>query len=132
MDPAIVQFVTGYSLFGIPAVAFVFAVVALLKIAGMASRWAPIASIVVGLLTATAIQVIAVRPQYQSFILPIVLGLMLGLVTTGAHSAVKTTLMRFQFVPPGTAIKTPGGQVDVTPTDSFTDGKKGMKKKGTV
>jgi hypothetical protein len=132
MDPAIVKFVSDYSLFGIPAVVLVFAIVALAKLLGLPSRWAPVAAVIAGLLVATAIQAIAIRPDLQTWILPLVLGLMLGLVTVGAHAAVKSTLMRFQFVPPGTAIKTATGQVDVTPTDTFTDGKRGPKKKGTV
>jgi hypothetical protein len=129
---AIQAFLDKFSLLGMPALVVVFALVALAKLLGLPSRWAPIAAVVAGMLVSGAIYLIDLRPAAEPVVRFVTLGLMLGLATIGGHAGIKAVFGRFQQVPPGTVIKTPSGQTDTTPTNSFTEGKRGPKPKGTV
>lgn len=132
VTPEILDFLSKYSLFGIPALALVVALVAIAKLFGLPSRWAPVASLVAGGIVSGAIALINFVPPAEPWVRYIALSLLLGLAGVGIHAAIKTVIGRFQFVPPGTAIKTPKGVHDVTPTSTFTEGKVGPKPQGTV
>jgi hypothetical protein len=127
-------FIERFTAFAIVASGIVTALVQVFKGMGLPTRWAPLVSVALGeglsfLAAATDPAFHATRVSIATFA---IVGLLVGLAASGVWSGWKATVMRYQAVPPGTAIKTTGGQVDTTPTDSFTDGVRGKKKPGSV
>ena len=132
-DPSSIQaFLDKFALLGIPAVPLVIGLVALTKLLGLPGRFAPYAALVWGMLVSAAIYLIEWKPELQGIIQAILLALMLGLSAIGLHAGFKAAVLHFQQVPPGTVISTPTGQVDTTPTNTFTEGKRGPKAPGEV
>jgi hypothetical protein len=132
-DPSSIQaFLDKFSLLGIPAVPLVIALVALTKLLGLPGRFAPYAAMVWGVLVSAAIYLIDWNPTLQGIIQAVLLALMLGLAAVGLHAGYKAAILHFQTVPPGTVIQTPAGVTDTTPTNTFTEGKRGPKKPGEV
>src|SRR5262245_700015 len=129
---SIEAFLQRFSLFGMPAIVLVMGLVALTKLLGLPGRWAPIAAVIAGFLVSGAILLLQLKPAAEPWIRFVTLALMLGLAAVGLHAGWKAVVMRFQQVPPGTAIRTGEGQIDTTPTDTFSEGKKGPKKPGEV
>lgn len=65
--------------------AIVWGIVYVLTVTGVPTRWAPLSSLVLGVLVAFLLPSATVQ-------LTILAGLTIGLIASGAHSAVKTTI----------------------------------------
>jgi thiamine transporter ThiT len=109
------DFLDKLSLFGIPAIAVVVAIVALLRMVGLSGKFTPIATVIAGAVVALMLGLIDVYPQSSVVIKYIVAAILLGLAGSGAYSLSKR-LMGWETVPPKSVVQLPSG--DVVQTDT--------------
>lgn len=89
MDP-IEQFLSGYTLLGIPALLLVIVLVQGIKSLGLRAEWATAAAMLIGMIVAAAIAMVRFWPPLQPWVEYALLGVLLGLAASGAYSWGKT------------------------------------------
>lgn len=102
------DFLDKMTIFGIPGVLLVAALVALGRLAGIGDKWIPLMTIVAGAITATLIGLVNLEPQTTEIVRYIVAAVLLGLAGSGGYSLVKK-FIGFTTVPPGSKVVYPDG-----------------------
>lgn len=109
------DFLDKLTLFGIPAVAIVVAIVALLRQVGLSGKFTPIAAVIAGGVVAVMLGVIDVYPNAAPIIKYLVAAIFLGLAGSGAYSLTKR-VAGWETVPPKSVVQMPSGEVKQTDT----------------
>lgn len=78
-----------FLVFGVSAVALVMALVQMLKGAGLSARWAPLASIGLGLLLSGGNALAQILPWFGQAWQVAIMGLVVGLAASGVYSGTK-------------------------------------------
>lgn len=111
---AITDFLNTFSIFGIPALVVVIAIVA-----GVRGIWKsmpdgmiPVVTAIAGIIVAFLIGLIDWQPELAPLVKYILLGLLLGLGGSGLYSQVKKVAGN-ETVPPGTKVTLPDGSTHI-------------------
>ena len=84
------NFLNGLTLLGVPAVVLVPLLVQGLKALGLPARWAGVAALLAGLAVAGMIEAVSAWPGVTPVVRIIVVGLLLGLASSGTYSQFKS------------------------------------------
>lgn len=106
----IVEFLKSFTIFGLPGLGVVWALVEVYKrlFPNSPPNRLPYVSTVAGLIVAALMLLIRYMPQVEGIIVYLFVGLMMGLATMGLHSGIKA-LRGFFTAPPGSTIERPDG-----------------------
>jgi hypothetical protein len=114
------EFLGKFVLFGMPGVPLVMLLVEILKRAlGLPSKWAPLASLLVGLAVAGVIALIEFVPGAEAWVMYILAGILMGAASAGFYGGVKT-LAGFKTAAPGSVVvpPSPSAEMRVAPPGS--------------
>jgi len=109
------DFLDKLTLFGVPAIAIVVALVALLRMVGLSGKFTPIATVIAGFVVALLLGLVDVYPQSSIIVKYIVAAIFLGLAGSGTYSLVKRA-MGWETVPPKSVVTMPDGTTKQTDT----------------
>lgn len=107
------DFLGKLTLFGIPAVLIVIALVAIARQLGLGGKWTPLATVIAGAIVALLLGLVDIVPQVTPFVKYLVAAILLGLAGSGAYSLTKR-VAGWETVPPKSVVQRPDGTVDKT------------------
>ncbi len=81
--------------FGIPGAAIIVALIEVAKHYGMDTKWAPLVSIVLGIVLAVVVHLSEANPQVAVWAQLVLGGILCGLAASGGYSGVKTAIAKF-------------------------------------
>jgi len=78
---------------GVPAVVVIIALIELLKVYGLATRWAPVVALGLGVIISVGNELVAIYPLVEPWYNALWVGLLLGLVACGLYDVGSKTVL---------------------------------------